>query len=62
MKNSFDVVEEDVVCAAKLAGISLTPEFRSRILARLQELRDGVLGLSDTIDENTIPATRFSAE
>jgi hypothetical protein len=54
--------EEDVIHAAKLAGITLTPEFRRGILARLQELREGVLRLSETIGEEAIPAVRFSAE
>ena len=54
--------EEDVIHAAKLAGITLTPEFRLRILNRLQELREGVLRLSEKIGEDATPAVRFSAE
>ncbi len=54
--------EEDLIHAAKLAGIALTPEFRPRILARLQELREGVLRFSEKDDQDEIPAVRFSAE
>ena len=54
--------EEDVIRAAKLAGITLTPEFRQGILARLQELREGVLRLSKKVGGDAIPAIRFSAD
>lgn len=54
--------EEDVIRAAKLAGITLTPEFRQGILARLQELREGVLRLNRKIGEDAIPAIRFSTD
>lgn len=54
--------EDDLIGAGKLAGIALTPEFRGRILDRLQELRTGVLRFRDKIGEDTIPADRFTAE
>lgn len=54
--------EEDLVSAGKLAGITLTPEFRVGILGRLQELRNGVLRFHDKIGEETIPADQFRAE
>ncbi len=62
MTNSIMLQEEDVIHAAKLAGITLTPEFRPGILARLQELREGVLRFSESVAEDAIPAVRFSAE
>ncbi len=60
--NSTMPQEEDVIHAAKLAGITLTPEFRLRILNRLHELREGVLRLSENIGEDAAPAVRFSAD
>lgn len=62
MTSNGKLQEEDLIHAAKLAGITLTPEFRPGILARLQELRQGVFRFSGNLAEDVIPAVRFSAE
>ena len=62
MTNSIVIQEEDVIRAAKLAGITLTPKFCPGILGRLQELREGVLRFSENVAEDAVPAVRFSAE
>lgn len=62
MTSRSTIQEEDLIGAAKLAGIALTPEFRPGILARLQELRQGVLRFSGSLPQDTTPAVRFGAE
>jgi hypothetical protein len=62
MTSSSVLHEDDLVHAAKLAGITVTPEFRRGILERLTELREGVFRFADAIGEDAIPAVRFSAE
>jgi hypothetical protein len=62
MASSHTLHEDDVDHAAKLAGITLTPEFRRGILERLQELRKGVLRFAEDVGEEAGPAVRFSAE
>ena len=61
MTSSSAIKEEDLIGVAKLAGIALTPEFRLGILARLQELRQGVLRFGESLPQDTIPAVRFDA-
>lgn len=53
--------EDGLAAIAKLAGIKLTPELAPGILARLSELREGVLAFGETIADDTAPAIRFIA-
>lgn len=60
-KESEAFGEAEVASVAKLVDFQMAPEVGPRILARVTELRDRVLRSSEAIDDETAPATQFTA-
>ena len=59
MERNSTLHEDGLSGLARIAGITITPKNRAAVIARLKDLRDGVMALDQGIPAEAVPAIRF---